>query len=662
MKKNDSGDFSVLYVELADDKATLFQVIAEQQKPVVIMLAEQLQVLQRPDDFTALKLLKRRLNLTIIFVVPQGGQTAQMAARNGFPVYLSMDNLANAISAGQLVRQRTLTRNTAPLNKQAPNEWIRMTHPLPPLENASEGPVTPLPFAPESAPVPMFSSQQEERISWPPESLRRTSQPLEPLGRASRPLEESLGWNAQASWPPEPLGRTSQPLFQTQADPKVQTSQPLPPLPNITQPPPQPRRFPLLLTVLTIALLCGIIGSFLVLPRAFQITSPATKKGPAAPVNVGSVTYASSEQINDTSNQGIADQIVINLHGITPPDPNKKYYGWLLGDQNQGDPTTVALGALPFQGGNISYTYAGDAQHTNLLATTSRFLITEEDGAVPPISPSVDPATWRYYAAFPDTPIKSAEGGQQYSYLDHLRHLLAADPTLDELDLPGGLNTWLYKNTDKIVEWSGSMRESWEGTKDTGFVRRQTTRILTYLDGTTFLSQDLPKNQPLLVNERNARIGLLDVAGADQEPPSYLQHIDKHLRGLLQSDSAPDTLRPQMQAMMTAMSNVQLWLTNVRSDAQKIVKMSDAQMRQSPDTLNLINGMIDNANNAFAGQLDPTTGQTLQGVNWLHEHMNALATLEIAPVKPNSSGLVLPLVPKQKQAEALIPIKHEDIQ
>src|SRR5207244_257554 len=111
MKKNDSGDFCVLYLEPGDDKNSLFQVIAGQKKPVVIMLAEQSRVFQRPDDFSALKHVKRQLDLPVVFVIPHSGHFTQMAARSGFPVYLSIDALADALTVGQIARPR----KTSPL-------------------------------------------------------------------------------------------------------------------------------------------------------------------------------------------------------------------------------------------------------------------------------------------------------------------------------------------------------------------------------------------------------------------------------------------------------------------------------------------------------------------------------------------------------------------
>jgi hypothetical protein len=114
MKKNDSGDFSVLYIEPNDEKVELFPVLAGQKKPVVLMLAEQSHAFQRPEDFSALKHIKRQYSLTIIFVFAHSTQLKQLATKNGFLVYASMDKLADAVSAGQMARQRALSRPTMP--------------------------------------------------------------------------------------------------------------------------------------------------------------------------------------------------------------------------------------------------------------------------------------------------------------------------------------------------------------------------------------------------------------------------------------------------------------------------------------------------------------------------------------------------------------------
>ena len=287
----------------------------------------------------------------------------------------------------------------------------------------------------------------------------------------------------------------------------------------------------------------------------------------------------------------------------------------------------------------------------------SRFLVTEEDSAPTPLTPSPDYSTWCYYGEFSQTPINAPDNTQHYSYLDHLRHLLASDPTLNELELPGGLNTWFYRNVNKILEWTGSTRETWQERGDVGFVRRQTLRTLTYLDGVSFVAKDVPPNTGLNVNERLARIGMLQVADSTQDPPGYLAHISHHLYGLLQSNAASPGLRQNVTSIVSALNNVQLWLEQVRRDAQQILKMSDQQLHQ-PATLNLLNDMIDNATHAFTGQVDPATGQMREGVTWIHDQIQALAVLDVKHI--TASGPALQFVPSKNLRRASIGEgKHE---
>jgi hypothetical protein len=322
------------------------------------------------------------------------------------------------------------------------------------------------------------------------------------------------------------------------------------------------------------------------------------------------------------------DQVLVDLTSVPQPAAGKSYYAWLLGDKSQSDLQTLLLGTLPVKNGQAQLFYPGDVNHTNLLQTNSRFLVTEEDAGAAPLTPSPDYSTWRYYGEIAQTPISAPDNTQHFSYLDHLRHLLAADPTLDELELPGGLDTWFYRNVDMIQEWTGSMRDQWQESQDVGMVRQQTLNTLTYLDGVSFVALDLPPNTMLNVNERLARIGLLDIEGPLQDPAGYLSHISKHLYGLLEAKTATPTLRAQVAAIVEALDNVKTWLTQVRHDALQIIKMSGQQLRQ-PGTLTVLNDMIFNATSAFTGYPDPATGQMRQGVTWIHNQIQSLATLDV---------------------------------
>ena len=376
------------------------------------------------------------------------------------------------------------------------------------------------------------------------------------------------------------------------------------------------------LYILLSALMMVAIGTFLVLPRFLNGAA-------STPEINGHLVFTSSGQVSETSSQGIEDQITLDLTNLTVPTTGKALYAWLLGDKSANDPQTVLLGKLQINDGTAHLFYPGNAQHNNLLLTMSRVLVTEEDTTFPPIAPSPDQGTWRYYSEFSSTPINAPDNTKHFSFLDHLRHLLASDPTLEELELSGGLNNWLYNNTSKVKEWVDSTRQQWEETKDTDFVRRQLERTLQFLDGDTFVYQDIPQGVTLLVNERLARVGLINVTGPNQEPPDYLDHISHHLNGLLEAKPT-SAIRQKITALTTTLGNVNQWLKQVRKDAQQIMKMTDDQMMQQ-GTLSVIDDMIANMNWAYSGQPDPSTNTVHEGVDWLHNQMQFLATLDITP-------------------------------
>jgi hypothetical protein len=386
---------------------------------------------------------------------------------------------------------------------------------------------------------------------------------------------------------------------------------------------------PVVLTILLLLVLGGAgLGSFLV----FVHKVPATD--PPIPQAVGRIYFLSSGQVSENSNQGIDDEVQIDLHNLSLPAPGKSYYAWLLSDQNSSDTQSIFLGELPVHQDTAQMLYTGDAGHTNLLAITSRFLITAEDASPPPISPSPDYSTWLYYGAFPQAP--DPRDKDHYSFLDHLRHLLASDPLMNDMELPGGLNNWFYRNTSKLTEWTASARDTWEESKDMNFVRGQAISVLSYLDGLSFLQQDIPPNTTIPVLSRLATIGLLDMNNPNQGPASYLSSIVYHLTGLLNAPASPLALRKSAATILTAMSNVRVWLEQLHDDARQIVGMTNDQLGK-PASLTILNDMVDEVNYAYAGQTNLSTSAVKEGVIWIHDALQALATLEVTQYQAGSS-------------------------
>ncbi len=278
-----------------------------------------------------------------------------------------------------------------------------------------------------------------------------------------------------------------------------QTVPPLSPAPTV-----QKRRRGRLYIALVAALLVVLVGSSI---GAYLFYRHNTT--PVQATIVGHAFFLSSGFLgNDNSNQGITDELQINLQNLPSPQPGKSYYAWLLDDGPNPLPS-VSLGPLPFNHGQVTMTYR-DAYHNNLLYNYGHFLITEEDANPLPTAPSLDPNTWRYYAVFSTT----IDPATKFSLLDHLRHLLAQDPTLNELSLGGGLDIWLFRNTMAIVENAVSARDTQKictpaNNSNCAFVHRALVRILDYLDGSTYVKTDVPAGTPLGIDKTIAQVALL---------------------------------------------------------------------------------------------------------------------------------------------------------
>ncbi len=210
------------------------------------------------------------------------------------------------------------------------------------------------------------------------------------------------------------------------------------------------------------------------------------------------------------------------------------------------------------------------------------------------------------------------------SVLAHLRHLLAEAPELKSIGLAGGLDTWLFRNTQKVLEWAGSARDDWQ-TRDVGQIHRHLVRILQYLDGIS-LSQRDTFGEPVLVSRTIAKIGLLNIDSAQRES-SYLYLIDFHLNAMIQSKGLTPNQRQLSIQIDRGVKNVQIWLEQMRQDAKQLVKASGQQLLQ-PSSLSILDDMTNQALNAFVGRINPATGKIQDGVLQVHFNNQLLATFD----------------------------------
>ncbi len=270
--------------------------------------------------------------------------------------------------------------------------------------------------------------------------------------------------------------------------------------------------------------------------------------------------------------------------------------------------------------GSVDFTYPGNT--TDLLATNSRFLITEDDATSTPVSP--DSGTNSYYAAFPQIP-HAISPTLSFSLYDHLRHLLAAEPSLDKVGLTGGLDTWLYHNSQKILEWAGSARDA-AFAGDTALPLRQLTRIMCYLDGANFITRDLPQTSCTDATvAQGAKVGLLSLPVKGSF--GYLQHITSHLHELSTLPEATPQQRTLASRVYQALNTVNQRFATLRTEVLQLLKMPQEQWLQ-PAGISLLDSIAAVANDAFVGKATPG-GNALDGVAQINYNIQGLATFSV---------------------------------
>jgi serine/threonine protein kinase len=421
---------------------------------------------------------------------------------------------------------------------------------------------------------------------------------------------------------------------------------------------------------------------------------------PAPPVSpvVGHAFYVNSGQIVQDAvgadgARGIADKLQVDMQNVQPPPAGKSYYLWLLGDIDQTPkkdllpppaihPPILLTNNLPVQAdGTVQYTYQGDAQHNNLLSATSRLLITLEDAGRTPPSYSTDRSTWIYYAQLPQMYIPNDPTGLRG--LDHIRHLYYNEDHLPVKARYGGLDIWVFRDTEKLLELSTSARDDFNGTPaNYGQMHDLFNKILDYLDGTPNVHLDVPPGTPATADTSIADISLLTVDPTKQgmaqylqtDPPGDLDHLLLHLSQLNRAPDATPEIHQLAQEIVVAITNEKEWLTCARADAKQLFYLTMNQPSPSVATCQvapsraacptqaaqnlsvcllaqsvpvcsnqpaqditcLLDNLVTQVNYAYIGQLDPNTNTITPGVLQAHYDVQLLPTFEITKNVPKS--------------------------
>lgn len=370
-----------------------------------------------------------------------------------------------------------------------------------------------------------------------------------------------------------------------------------------------------------------VISTIITWLLVFAPISPPSSNATTPPV--GALGFTSSEQLNPDLTQGYNDSVALRLQNIPLPPTGMAYYAWLMPDQ--ADDSTVPLLLGTFQVGPVNLTYKS-SDHKDLLASYSGVRITVQANSSLPTTPSQDPKMWKWEGFVPNVP--APNDPNHYSLLAHLRHLLAKDPTLQANKIPGGLDPRLTQNAAKIEEWTSAAQGQWHGAQttdgDAALIHRQMLRTLDYLDGHSYVWQDVPPGSEWLVDPLAGKLGLLSRV-QNQEPPAYLPHVDMHLNGLAY---APGHTKEQQQTALmidAAIQRMSTSLQRVREDAMVVVKMNTQQMKQT-DTQTRLDEMANLSTEVKSGWFDSQTGENIGGALWINSWLQQLAIVPITVI------------------------------
>ena len=385
-------------------------------------------------------------------------------------------------------------------------------------------------------------------------------------------------------------------------------------------------RYMILITLLLLASL-GTLG---VLPLLQQHSAAVVTNR-----LVGHAYFLSSGQFNADSPQGINDEVQIDLTNIPDPSTGHSYYAWLLADRDVSESLPLLLGPVHVDHGSVHVLYRGNQQHTNLLGVTSRFLITEDDARSPTNNPLLDSSTWRYYAEIPAIP--SLADKLHFSMLAHLRHLLVESPELSIRGLHGGLGFWFVRNASTVSALANSARDAWR-SKDVATMRDQVIRILDALDGASFVHTDVAPGTPLLADARMVQVALLGPVPTNPDPPGYaygdevspgyVYLISEHMAGAIQSPQTTPEQRKLAVQINSRLDEEKGRFEQVQQDAKQVLRMSDMQLLGA-QALTILNDLATQAQNAYSGQLDPSTGQSEGGALWIYDNLQRLAAFDV---------------------------------
>jgi hypothetical protein len=114
----------------------------------------------------------------------------------------------------------------------------------------------------------------------------------------------------------------------------------------------------------------------------------------------------------------------------------------------------------------------------------------------------------------------------------------------------------------------------------------------------------------------------------NETPPGYVYLIQTHLNGAILAPEATTDQHHLAVQINGAIDAARQALTTVYQDAKQLLALPVAQLLQ-PSALTLLDDLATQAQYAYTGQPDPSTGVAQGGSLWIYNNFQRLATLEV---------------------------------
>lgn len=405
-----------------------------------------------------------------------------------------------------------------------------------------------------------------------------------------------------------------------------------------------PRRLAFTLLALVLIVLI-VVGSLLfnIFPRG-GVVSASSSKG-AGTVNtlpsLGYVYFSSTDFSSKSAITHIADEINIDLQGLQQPTQGNSYYAWLLPDSSDVGENMRLIGQFVPEHGSAQLSYSSPT-HDDLLATNSRFLITEENASISPDAPTANKSLWRYYAQISQSPIPTAPN--DFSELDLLRYLLASSPATNAPAIKGvsninnGFAVDFYQSVHQVLQEAQAMQSTPDSVKSPGAqtIRNHLISILDYLDGTKFVHLDVPEKTPVLVKENEPLLTI----DPDKSLTGYIYELETYLLELANAEDSTQAQRTLAGQIDTGLDKVKIALQTLRQDAKELVSMSDTELLSS-NSVPLLEDVVSKATQAYASQPYAPIAAQQGGATWVLDHIQLLAQLTVTAYSPQLEAAAL---------------------